>query len=162
MEFYSFRWGANQLCVRSDTGERKTIDKPLPILVGVGAGANKADATALFVKYVGEWVGKTISDRDLSPIVEHIFTRPETGGQRELQKVIDAVQEDLGTISLVSTVAWFTQHDNDAEGHVPVVRLRITAKEGDKVRVLNVRGEDDDGIIIDDPLDLADAVTTLF
>lgn len=162
MDFYSFLWGADKIYARSETGERKTIDKPLPIFVGVVAGSKRETAEALFSKYVGKWVSKSPSDQDFTSISEHVVSRAETGGQRKLQKVIEKAMDDLGSIAVESIVAWHTAHDNNKDEHIPVVKLRITAREGDKVRVLNVRGDDDSGVIIDDPMTLAEDVTDLF
>jgi hypothetical protein len=168
MKFFNFQWGKPQLFYRTTAGERKTLNTPLPILVGVPDEAKEGDAYAVFHKYLGPWVSTTISDRDFNQIESYITANSATGGQSKLAKVIGAAQEELGSIKIQSIVAWHKPHDNDSDEHIPVVRLRILAHEADRVRVLNVRGDEygnedkDKGVIVDDPLDLAEAIADLF
>jgi hypothetical protein len=172
MKYYSFNWPVKFHYIDLKKA-RHTAQEGVQLLVGIedevaASVGDKQDILGVvrpvlpfFEKYVGPGVAKSLAG-DYDSIGHFIYANGETVGQAKLIKVIDSALEELGSIRVSSVVAWHHIHDNDKDADVPLRRLRIEAKEENKIRVLNLVGSAEDQLIVDDPFELAAAITDLF
>lgn len=172
LKYFHFAWNADNLHFRTHRKEGGQASfKPMIVAVAEDVPNGPDDdkykavrpALPLFQRYIGDFVSGTGNADQYDDIGHFVYKGVHTKGQRALQRVIEDAQDELGSIKLVSVVAW--QEGDDAAtstGDVPVIRLRIEAKEEEHRRVLNLVRDKIGGLAVDDPTDLAAKITALF